>query len=344
MVSHSQPQGAIRRGFRLGKLGLALAGSYLGYQLQDAWLGEKERAQRRRGFQERASRRLREGLESLRGPFMKFGQILSMQTHALPSEAINELANLQMRAPGMHPSLARARFKASLGKYPEEVFRRFEEERGLLRDVAERPGHRDVADHEGERLLVPRLPFAEKGDGLRKVAAQLVETQKQLLLRAAALVPSIDLSPALARQALDALAKGEMARGVVLAQQPGAPPPDQIPAQTLPPQQLDNLVAPIALYPDQLVAQILMASTYPLEIVEASRWLQNPQNAQLRGDQRPLEFGVVIAAEIVRHDLRPGERVHRLPGRRLEPQDREFQRQIVLVRVDEHVHAVREHF
>jgi hypothetical protein len=37
-------------------------------------------------------------------------------------------------------------------------------------------------------------------------------------------------------------------------------------------QELDQLLAPIALYPDALVAQILMASTYPLEVVEAARW------------------------------------------------------------------------
>ena len=49
-------------------------------------------------------------------------------------------------------------------------------------------------------------------------------------------------------------------------------------------QQIDQMTAPIALYPDQLVAQILMAATYPLEIVEAERWLKNPQNAQLHGD------------------------------------------------------------
>lgn len=67
------------------------------------------------------------------------------------------------------------------------------------------------------------------------------------------------------------------------------PPPDQAP----PPQQaapiydqaqLDQLLAPIALYPDQLLGQILMAATYPLEVVEAVRWLQNPSNAALRGD------------------------------------------------------------
>jgi hypothetical protein len=41
--------------------------------------------------------------------------------------------------------------------------------------------------------------------------------------------------------------------------------------------QLDGLVAPIALYPDPLISQILVASTFPLEVVEASQWLQrNP--------------------------------------------------------------------
>jgi hypothetical protein len=68
--------------------------------------------------------------------------------------------------------------------------------------------------------------------------------------------------------------------------QPPAPPPP--PAQTaapLTPGQLDQLTAPIALYPDRLVGQILMAATYPLEIVEADRWLQQPDNAALRGDQ-----------------------------------------------------------
>ena len=40
--------------------------------------------------------------------------------------------------------------------------------------------------------------------------------------------------------------------------------------------QLDQLLAPVALYPDALLGQILMASTYPLEIVEADRWLHGP--------------------------------------------------------------------
>jgi hypothetical protein len=45
------------------------------------------------------------------------------------------------------------------------------------------------------------------------------------------------------------------------------------------------MLAPIALYPDDLVADILIAATYPLDVVEAARWLRDPQNAALKGDQ-----------------------------------------------------------
>lgn len=48
---------------------------------------------------------------------------------------------------------------------------------------------------------------------------------------------------------------------------------------------LASLLAPIALYPDALLASILTASTYPLEVVEADRWLQEPANAGLSSDQ-----------------------------------------------------------
>jgi hypothetical protein len=61
---------------------------------------------------------------------------------------------------------------------------------------------------------------------------------------------------------------------LLLAQQPPELPP---PNQALAPDQLDDLVAPVALYPDPLVSQILVASTYPLELVQALQWLQrNP--------------------------------------------------------------------
>jgi hypothetical protein len=68
--------------------------------------------------------------------------------------------------------------------------------------------------------------------------------------------------------------------------------PQQYPAQTpvagvqqttqplVPPGQVDNLVAPIALYPDPLLGQVLAASTYPLELVEANQFVQQNRNLQ----------------------------------------------------------------
>jgi hypothetical protein len=65
------------------------------------------------------------------------------------------------------------------------------------------------------------------------------------------------------------------------------PPPPSQPAsapsqQLLTAGQLDALVAPIALYPDALLSEVLMASTYPLEVVEADRWAN--ANKTLQGD------------------------------------------------------------
>jgi len=65
------------------------------------------------------------------------------------------------------------------------------------------------------------------------------------------------------------------------SEQPSTPP---VPHS---PQELQQLVAPIALYPDALVAQILAASTYPTEIVEADRWMQS--HANLKGEELAKE-------------------------------------------------------
>jgi len=70
-----------------------------------------------------------------------------------------------------------------------------------------------------------------------------------------------------------------LAPGITYAQT--QPPPLPPPGQTLSPDQLDDLVAPVALYPDPLLSQLLVASTYPLEVVQAYQWLQ--RNPGLQG-------------------------------------------------------------
>jgi hypothetical protein len=49
-------------------------------------------------------------------------------------------------------------------------------------------------------------------------------------------------------------------------------------------EQLDALLAPIALYPDDLLSQVLMATTYPVDVVSAYRWTQDPAHKDLKGD------------------------------------------------------------
>src|SRR5687768_479655 len=71
-----------------------------------------------------------------------------------------------------------------------------------------------------------------------------------------------------------------------VAQSP-APPAAPSSEQSLRAGELDALVAPISLYPDSLVSLMLMASTYPLEIVQADRWVK--ENKKIKGDQLKAE-------------------------------------------------------
>jgi uncharacterized membrane protein YgcG len=70
------------------------------------------------------------------------------------------------------------------------------------------------------------------------------------------------------------------------AAQPAAAPATAAPAANKAPpfkkEELEALLAPVALYPDSLLAQIFMASTYPLEIVEAARW--SKEHPDVKGD------------------------------------------------------------
>jgi len=79
-----------------------------------------------------------------------------------------------------------------------------------------------------------------------------------------------------------------------LAAEPAAPAPAPVAAAAAPaaaalaeqpafsPEQIEQMVAPIALYPDALLAQVFMSATYPLEIVQAARWVK--KNESLKGE------------------------------------------------------------
>jgi len=121
----SQKNTTTGRALGMASMGAGVAGSYVGYLLQRVFLGEAKSKIKLRATRTRAARRMADEMQALRGPAMKLGQMLSLQTGVLPDEILAELATLQMEAPGMHPSLVHAQVKASLGREPDEIFKHF---------------------------------------------------------------------------------------------------------------------------------------------------------------------------------------------------------------------------
>jgi hypothetical protein len=93
---------------------------------------------------------------------------------------------------------------------------------------------------------------------------------------------------------------------VVSAQEPPPPGAQQPPPQRFSPQQLDNLVAPIALYSDPLLSQVLVATTYPLELVEAQQWLQKNRGltgTRLMDEARQHDWDPSVQAMVALPDV-----------------------------------------
>src|SRR5687767_8188473 len=108
------------------------------------------------------------------------------------------------------------------------------------------------------------------GDAVGMAITNFDPSRTRRCLRiAAALICTAALLPG------NAFALGWAEQDVTQAQ---AAPADATP---IPAPQLDSLVAPIALYPDPLLAQVLAASTYPLELIQLAQWLT--RNAGLKG-------------------------------------------------------------
>src|SRR2546425_11213890 len=121
----SQKNTTASRALSMASMGADIAGSYLGYLFMRAFLGQAKGETKLKSTHVRAARRMADEMQALRGPAMKLGQMLSLQTGVLPDEILAELATLQMEAPGMHPSLVRVQVKQSLGGDPEEIFKQF---------------------------------------------------------------------------------------------------------------------------------------------------------------------------------------------------------------------------
>ena len=75
-------------------MGAGIAGSYMGYLVQRAFVGKAAGESKLKATHTRAARKMRDEMQALRGPLMKVGQMLSLQTNVLPEETLAELAKL----------------------------------------------------------------------------------------------------------------------------------------------------------------------------------------------------------------------------------------------------------
>jgi predicted unusual protein kinase regulating ubiquinone biosynthesis (AarF/ABC1/UbiB family) len=123
----SRRETATKRALKMAATTASVTGSYLGYLAQHVFLSEESREEKLRSTHTKAGRRIATDLHQLRGPAMKLGQFLSVQSGVLPDETLAELSSLQREAPSMHPSLVRAQFRGAMGALPDDVFRSFDE-------------------------------------------------------------------------------------------------------------------------------------------------------------------------------------------------------------------------
>src|SRR5215472_11268896 len=100
---------------------------------------------------------------------------------------------------------------------------------------------------------------------------------------------AIVTSGALVLSTFPAMAQDQPPPGVQLPPPGAAQQPPQPAALQLGQAELEKLLAPIALYPDDLVAQILTASTYPIEVVQASRWVSAHPNVHANALQDAMQ-------------------------------------------------------
>jgi predicted unusual protein kinase regulating ubiquinone biosynthesis (AarF/ABC1/UbiB family) len=119
-------KGRTKRALQVGSLTTSVGSSYLWHGLKRPFQSTGKKEQELLDLHLKNALRIVESSRDLRGAFMKLVQMLSMRSDIFPPEVVNILSVVQSSVPPMDYELIRTQIKEELGKYPEQLFKRFE--------------------------------------------------------------------------------------------------------------------------------------------------------------------------------------------------------------------------
>lgn len=172
-TSSGLTQGRAKRALQVGSLTTSVGSSYLWHALKRPFQSAGKKEQELLDLHLKNALRIVESSRELRGAFMKLVQMLSMRTDILPSEVIGILSVVQSSVPPMGYDLIREQIKNELGKYPEQVFKRFESEAFAAASLGQ--VHRAQLKSGEEVVVKVQYP------GVDKTVAQDLQNMKALL-------------------------------------------------------------------------------------------------------------------------------------------------------------------
>lgn len=121
-------KGRTKRALQVGSLTTSVGSSYLWHALKRPFQTTGQKEQELLDLHLKNALRIVESSRELRGAFMKLVQMLSMRSDIFPPEVVNILSVVQSSVPPMDYDLIRVQVKNELGRYPEQLFKRFDHE------------------------------------------------------------------------------------------------------------------------------------------------------------------------------------------------------------------------
>ena len=127
-MSRGVPTSAAARLLRIGVMGAGVLGRNAVARVRKIGASDVRKREIDARVHEANAARIVDAMTSMKGAFMKLGQMLSQQAHSLPEAYVRRLGELQWEAPPMHGTLMRMQFRNEMGRNPEDVFAEFDRE------------------------------------------------------------------------------------------------------------------------------------------------------------------------------------------------------------------------